>query len=280
MSKIAALAASLGVAPAVLGGGLALLGSLGSAAAQRRVADEQEAINNQWVAFQQRKQAEADLEDARLRDNSYESLADYLDKAGGEARTENINTETDRLTDLAAERAQATLGATSDALFAGDGANTGSAQFKRTVGKDLQEALGEARDRVRALMRTSAYGGSYGGMGITQGEAYNNAAEGIGFNNELRGIKGNTLNRFQQIEPERLQYQSTGFGELLTGIGGSLLGTGDFGGGGAAAGFTPTYSGYMAPTPSAPATATVNPAPKAPAPINGKGPRLRFGLSG
>lgn len=228
MAKIAPLAAAIGVSvPTLVGVGLSLAGSVGSTMAQNRAIREQDAANQQWMDYQRKQTERATARDDELRSRNEASLGRYLDQADETSRLENIDAETERLTGLydAGLEESVAVGPSGDAVMS-DAGGFGSREFRDAVGGEVSRALADARERMSALARASAYGGSYGGMGTTQSEALADAGSSMALVNEMRGRNAQTLGRYQEVQPEQLQFQSSGLGELMSGIGGSLAGAG------------------------------------------------------
>lgn len=255
MSKIASfLGPLLGVGAGATGGSMlssmlpgllvSAVGSLGETFAQNAVYDEQQRINNTWEEFQKRKQDASDVEDERNRQQNENVMANMLEGSTQEAREQVIETETDRLYDFIAPE-QTTV---ADALLSGD--KFSSENFRTETGKKLATATKEARERIKALAEVSSYGGTRGGMAADRSLAGHRAMQDIGSTNEKRNIDSSTLQRWQSVQPEMLQYQSTGLGSLLSGLGGNMMSNAAFGSTGtptAPAGFTPTYSAWTPP---------------------------------
>lgn len=289
MTKVAAFLPALGLTGgAALAAGAALtgVGMLGQRAAMNKVRNEQEAINNQWIAFQNQKKAQAEASDAARREDNYGRLDEFLSGADQQSREQVIDEEAARLTEGATASMPDPEAPVGDDLI--KGATFGSQVFKDYAGDAIAKATREARDLLAARSKVAAYGGSFGGMGTTRNEAMGDAASRIGFNNEMRGIDAGTLARWQSVQPEILQYQDTGLADLLTGLGGNMMGQGFFsmGGGAVPAGAPTTATTGSAWTPTAPVVGTRGVTPGltfgptiAPMPVTGS-PRLRFGLGG
>ena len=221
MSKVAALGPFLAANAVPLA--LTAAGVIGEGMAQRKTQREQDDINRQWLEMQERKKATFEESNADRIAANQQSLAEYLSGADETSRMDVVADEEARLFDRGTEN----IPLVPDSL-AGDeliaGAKFGSKNFKDFAGKKLAEATQEARDRIKALAKTNAYGGSFGGLALDRGLAGRTASQDIGFENEMGMVDLGTLNRWQTVEPERLEYESTGLGSLLTTLGGNMMG--------------------------------------------------------
>lgn len=226
MTKLAAV-----LGPSMLQGlGIAAIGKLGESAAQRNVYGKQKRINADWIDFQRGKQEAADVTDAAYRDKSYADLGRAMSGAAAPAREAGIAAEADRLT-----RAMTGAAVTPEEAIV-SGAQFGSSEFRDVVGRKVAEATARARDQIAALAKSSAYGSTTGGMATTRGLALSEGARGIGMTNENRLTDLGTLQRWQSVQPEVLQYQSTGLGDLMMQAGYGTISSGQPLFGGAAGG--------------------------------------------
>lgn len=260
MSKI--LAALPAITPALIGSvalsaGASALNAKGMRDHQRR----QEAANRSWLDFQERAKRDAQVVEDRERDNARAALDTNLDANTQENREAVINAETDRLEDVFTE----TLESTADEVMAGAQAPGRDRVFDEAMAGSLAKATGEARERLKALARATAYGGgSQWGMGQMLSQAGADAAGDIGFTNLLRNDNTALLRQKQQRSPEMLEYEQPlavplmqAGAMILGGAGGDFWGKEMFTGGGAPAAiprprpsgfsFLPTQPDMMAP---------------------------------
>ena len=227
MAKVAAIAPVLaGIsAPAALGIGAALTAgsSLLSAHGQRQHAKRQEAANNQWLAYQNNKNRQFETREDANRKQAQAELDANLANADGESREEVIANESDRL----AEDFSSNLPEVADAIR-GSGQDSGTSQvFDDALARSVGNATKEAKERMKAMATTMAYGsGSMGGMGMTdmlRNVDTSNTLSGI--NDQRRGDIG-ILQRYQQVQPEVLEYQQSPLVPIMNAAGSFFLGGG------------------------------------------------------
>lgn len=235
MTKIA-------LTPALLGGlalsaGSSVLDSYGRRQHQKR----QDKANAEWLAFQNRAKQLAMEEEGQYRDVAKQALDENLDLNTQESRENIINTEADRLEG----EFTGGLEGIADKVMGGAQAPGRDAVFDTAMASELASATAEARKRLAALAKTTAYGGgSQWGQGQMLSQGAERAAGDINFTNMYRQNVTDELRRKQERQPEMLEYEQSPLvplmqaGSMIVGMGGmdpsswwnqSLLG----GGGGA-----------------------------------------------
>lgn len=213
MSKVAAAALPLFIA----GTGLSLISQIGTTFAQNKVNKQNEAAARSWVDFQRRQTERFNEVEDRKRNRARGALTDAIADDSGAARQQQVDEEADRLAEGAGATDQNIAQAVSDAMFTGQ--KLAGTEFQGELGRKLAAASAEARRRIEALTKTSAYGSSFNGMGMLQGLGNQNAAFDIGQINDQRYGDTRTLQRFRQIEPETFTFQPSALGPILSGLG-------------------------------------------------------------
>ena len=222
MTKVAAIAPVIAglSAPAALGIGLGLTGAgvLLNQHGQRQHNKRQEAANNRWVAFQNAQQDRFERMDEENRLQSQGLLDENLQTQ--ENVSDTIATETDRLTGEWAGN-----GPTAQEVFTSGQTGT-SQEFDSAASSAIANATADARKRIQAMAQATAYGGgSMGSRGAVEADAFANAAGGIGGINTNRRGDLNSFSKYQQIEPEILEYKQSPLVPLLQ-VAGSFVGGG------------------------------------------------------
>lgn len=224
MTKIAAIGL-----PTLLGVGLSVAGGLVNMSAQRSHANKQEAANRQWMAYQDAKTKQFEKRDAEEKARSRGELNENLDNSGIDARENVIANEEARLSDVFGGSDANLANITAEAVGAGQGGGQ-SKVFDKEMARQLGDASAEAKKRIQAMARTTAYGGgSMGGMGVTDMLRNVNSQAIIGGVNDNRRGNVGTLQKYQQVEPQQLVYKAPLAGQLLSAAGG-LIGSGAFSG--------------------------------------------------
>lgn len=232
MTKIAALAPTL-LGSLALGAGASLIDTMG----RKKFTKDQDAANARWLAYQRNKAAEFDTQEAINKSKADAALTKNLGVQDQASREGVIDAEATRLgenyTKGLPEFAQDTL---SNSQEAGR-----SEVFDAAMAKKLAETTASSRERIQALARAGAYGGgTQFGQGQTLGDVLSRAGEDIGFANDARGGATRTLQRYQTVQPDVLEYKQSPLVPILSAAS-SIVGgmdpskfTGLFGGGGGA----------------------------------------------
>jgi hypothetical protein len=244
------------LSPAMLAGLALTAGStVLNAYGQRQAQQAQDQANQRWLDYQKKQTDRFSQMERDRRDEAYAALNENLEGSTEEARREVIDAETERLTeDQTADLPEIAQ----DTVASGQGPGI-SQVFDEALAGSLKDATTSAKDRIAAMARATAYGGgSRGGMGLNDLLSGRQAAQDIGFVNDIR--RGNTdiLRRYQEVQPEVVTYQRSPLVDILGAAGQVAFGggfDGVLGGGAAASGFTPTQSAWTNPmTPGAAAT--------------------------
>lgn len=229
MTKIAAaIPAILAAATPQMLASVAMAAAAGGidAYGRRQTQKTQDAANQQWLAYQDRKEKNARAAEERGMKKAQSSLDQYLDTGTGEARAETIGTEADR---LSGEFEQGLDEGAANVIANAPGAGR-SEVFDEAMAKSINEATAESRKRMQALAKASAYGGSSGGMNMNDAMRGMDVGTKIGTINAARGNNINALQRFQNVQPEMFEYRQSPMVPILQ-AGSMLVGGMDPGGG-------------------------------------------------
>jgi hypothetical protein len=232
MSKIAALSPML-LGSLALGAGASLLQSSGMRATQKR----NDAAKTAWLDYQNRNKARLEASETAGRERAQTAAGENLRMQSQESREGIIDAEAARLE----ENYGAGLPDIARDTVASSQEAGRSEVFDTEMARSLAKATSEARDRIKALAKSSAYGGgTQFGMGQTLNDTYGDAATEIGFTNDQRQGDIRTLQRHQTVQPEVFEYQQSPLVSIMQ-AGSAILGgmdpsslSGLFGAGGGA----------------------------------------------
>lgn len=207
MAKIAALMPLL--ASAALGAGSTLVERAG----QKKFERDQEAANQRWLKYQRDKSAQFDQRETENKARADAAVNTNLAANTQENRQNVVDTEAARLgenfTAGIPQFARDTLG---NAQQPGE-----SQVFDEAMAKGLADTTAQARQRIQALAKASAYGGgTQFGQGQTLGDVLGRAGEDVGFANDARSGNTRTLQRYQTVQPEVLEYKQSPMVPLLS----------------------------------------------------------------
>ena len=208
MTKIAAaIPAIMAAATPQMLASIAMAAAAGGidAYGRRQTQKTNDAANQQWLAYQDRKENAARLAEERGMKKAQSSLDQYLDTGTGEARAETIDTEADR---LSGEFEQGLDEGAANVIASDPGAGR-SDVFDEALAKSINTATTDARKRMQALARASAYGGSSGGMSMNDATRGMTAGTQIGNINMARGNNISALQRYQAVQPEIFEYRQS-----------------------------------------------------------------------
>jgi hypothetical protein len=203
--------------------------SLINSAGQAKTARKQQQANEQWVAFQDAQKRRFEQREDENRDRAVEKLNENLEQGTGEARMQQIEDESARLTDQYTEG----LPDVASDLIANAQMPGRSEVFDEALASSLADATNSARERIKAMATATAYGsGSRGSMGLLESIRNADTATDIGAINQSREGDTNVLRRYQQIQPKQYEYRPSPLvpimgaaGQIIAGSGGGLAGT-------------------------------------------------------
>jgi hypothetical protein len=207
VSKLAALGPAFWTSLA-LGAGASLATTAGLNATQRA----NDRAKSEWLNYQNRNKARLEGNETRGREAAQTAMQENLRMQGQDAREGVIDAETSRLEEMYGgglpDVARDTLASSQNP--------GGNEVFDTAMAKGLAKATSDARDRIKALAKSSAYGGgTQFGMGQTLNDSYGEAATDIGFLNDQRRGDIGTLLRHQQVQPEIFEYNKPAFVSLM-----------------------------------------------------------------
>jgi hypothetical protein len=162
----------------------------------------------QWLDYQNRQKGIFEGKETAARDAAKVASDENLRMQGQESREAVIDAEAARLEEQYGAGLPA---AARDAVASSQEAGQDEV-FDSEMAKSLAKATEDARSRIKALAKSSAYGGgTQFGMGQTLDQTYGDAATDIGFLNDRRRGDQNTLLRHQQVQPEVFTYEKPGY---------------------------------------------------------------------
>src|SRR4029077_4848765 len=134
---------------------------------QQDMANQQQAANDQWVAYQRRQSQEFQARDEQLRKNAEAGREGALSELTAPKQQAAQESEAARLrTELTPEQLAAQASgdpnAIASAMFSGQ--QNGSEEGKAAIQGHIQQAAIEARKRIAALADVQSYGGSQFGL--------------------------------------------------------------------------------------------------------------------
>ena len=239
---------------------LSAAGSIGGALIQQNqaqdVANKQNQANEQWVAYQQKiHQDEATAQDQarnaanQAREQTLQKVSPGAQTAEQQAEAERLNTMYQGSSATGTGRAGPGTNAATVAPYALSGETTGvgtapgqNQATMNSLASQINTATGQARSRISNLATANSYGGSFGGLGTVVPIAFQQGANQINLQNEIRKGDLSTYGVEQQVQP--IQY-AVGPGAGMAGnIANALAGVaGKLAGAGLAKGFSGGFSG-------------------------------------
>jgi hypothetical protein len=203
--------------PTVLAVGSLVAGVAGTAAdymGQADAARKQEQAYNEWAAQQHANRVAAAAKDEQDRQVANAARVQGLsDVSAANQKTEQA-TEQTRLTsylsgqDQTANEAPSTSGQspTSVADPRLSGANLADPSVKADLADKLGRAAQDSKNRIAALAAVSSYGGSSGGLDVSNANAFAKAGEGIDLGNEFRRGDLGVYQTQQAVNPVQWSY--------------------------------------------------------------------------
>ena len=215
----------------IIGMGLSVGMAVANYQAQEEMANQQQAANDSWVAYQRRQSQEYQRRDEQLRKNAEAARSGSLDELTVQKQTKAQENEQSRLTDtLTPEQIANMAEGDPNAIAAGmlSGQQHMAADVKGNIQSQIQKAAAEARDRIAALAAVQAYGGSQFGLTNRANTIFNTAGQDIRLAGNQRAGSLAAYNIAKAVEPIKIaQHGGQSFGSLAaTGaqIGGTGLG--------------------------------------------------------
>ena len=202
--------------PTVLAIGSTVAGLAGTAAntmGQMSAAKRQEDAYNQWVAQQEKNRQAAAAKDEQDRQMADAARAQGLQDVSATNQTTEQQAEQARLTGYLQGNQPASTTTNPNPLVptsVADAALSGQKQdadstFQSDLSAKLNKASSDAKQRIAALATVGSYGGSSGGLDVSNALNFAKAGQGIDLANEFR--KGNLSVYGIQQAANPLQYQ-------------------------------------------------------------------------
>jgi hypothetical protein len=211
----------------LVGGLIAGAVSLGAGAMQAQgqadMASKQQAANDQWVAYQQRIHQQQVTADEAARQQAENARQQTLQKVTPEAQQQTVTDEQKRLNTLYNEKSpysQADQSNPASYATSGETTGPGSGSFMSNLTQKVNEASQLARQRISNLATAGAYGGTFGGLSTTTPIAFQQGAQQIQLQNDIRQGNLKTYGVEQQVQP--LHYEMGSGTQALGGIAGAL----------------------------------------------------------
>jgi len=213
----------------IIGLGFSIGMSMYNMQQQQDMASQQNAANDQWVAYQRRQSQEYLKRDEQLRLNAEAARSGSLEELAAPKQTAAQEDEAARLTkaltpEELANQAEGDPNALASAMFSGQ--QNGSEEMKTAIQGHIQQAAIEARKRIAALANVQAYGGSQYGLTNRANTIFNTAGQDIRLaGNERAGVLS-AYNVAKAVEPIKItQYGGSAAGGLA-GAGAQIAGGG------------------------------------------------------
>jgi hypothetical protein len=202
--------------PTVLAVGSLVAGVAGTAAdyvGQMGAQKDQEQAYNDWAATQRQNRAAASAKDEADRRMADAARVQGLQDVSADSQKATQANEQARLTsylqgqqDQPADQATgATPVSVADTRLSGQ--QSGDATFQSDLAGKLSKASNEAKQRIAALATVGSYGGSSGGLDVSNALAFSKAGRGIDLGNEFRRGDLGVYGTQQAVNP--LQYSYT-----------------------------------------------------------------------
>lgn len=213
-----------------LSGALAV-GSLASAgmnyASQADLASQQNAANNEWLAYQNRIRQEQNTQQEDLRKKAEAARQEGLSKLDPKGQADAQAAEASRLNTAmtSGQPAQVTASNVQDKMLSGQ--QSGGENFKSDLASRVNTATQAARKRIQALATIQSYGGSQGGLQTQNQLGFMDTDNQLGLTNNERAGALKTYQVQQQVEPVHYAAGPSLFGGIsnaLAGIAGQRIG--------------------------------------------------------
>jgi len=210
--------------------------SVGSAyanyAAQEDMANQQNAANEAWVAYQRRQSQEYTKRDEELRANAAAAREQSLSELDAKKQKQAQENEQGRLiTALTPEDIAAMAKGDKNAVAANmlSGQQAGDKGIQGNIQAQIQAAAQQARSRIAALAAVQSYGGSQYGLTNRANTIFNTAGQDIRLASDERQGQLAAYNVAKAVEPIKIvQHGSSqlgGIANAAAGVAGKGLGS-------------------------------------------------------
>jgi hypothetical protein len=213
----------------IIGLGFSIGMSMYNMQQQQDMASQQNAANDQWVAYQRRQSQEYLKRDEQLRLNAEAARSGSLEELAAPKQTAAQEDEAARLTkaltpEELANQAEGDPNALASAMFSGQ--QNGSDEMKTAIQGHIQQAAIEARKRIAALANVQSYGGSQYGLTNRANSIFNAAGQDIRLAGNERAGGLSAYNVAKAVEPIKISQYSGGAAGGLAQAGASIAGQG------------------------------------------------------
>jgi hypothetical protein len=201
--------------------------SIGSAVAnyqaQEDMANQQNAANDAWVAYQRRKSQEFQAEDEKHRKEAQAGREGALEGLTADKQKAAQEAEQSRLTaaltpeDIAA-MAKGDRTAVDKELLSGQQKGVGDQGIRGNIEAQIQAAAQESRKRIAALAAVQSYGGSQYGLTNRANTIFNTAGQDIRLASDMRQGELAAYNVAKAVEPIKIvQHGGSSLGAIAAG---------------------------------------------------------------
>jgi len=213
----------------IIGLGFSIGMSMYNMQQQQDMASQQNAANDQWVAYQRRQSQEYLKRDEQLRLNAEAARSGSLEELAAPKQTAAQEDEAARLTkaltpEELANQAEGDPNALASAMFSGQ--QNGSDEMKTAIQGHIQQAAIEARKRIAALANVQSYGGSQYGLTNRANSIFNAAGQDIRLAGNERAGGLSAYNVAKAVEPIKISQYSGGAAGGLAQAGAQIAGQG------------------------------------------------------
>lgn len=203
----------------IIGLGLSIGMAAANYSAQQEMASQQQAANDQWVAYQRRQAQEYQARDEDLRKNAEAARTAALSELSPDKQKKAQESEQERLTtSLTPEELDAMAKGSKLAIDAKllSGQQNTAEPVKAGIQQQIALASQEARKRIAALAAVQSYGGSQFGLTNRANTIFNTAGQDIRLASDERSGQLAAYNVAKSVEPIKIvQY---GGGSALGGL--------------------------------------------------------------
>jgi hypothetical protein len=212
--------------PTVIAIGSTVAGIAGQAAnmmGQSAAQNKQKQAYDEWAANQQKIRQEQQVQQEQERQKADAARVQGLDAVSADAQKQNQASEQARLTSYLQGQTQQATPQPSSATSVADktllsGQQSGDATFKADLAGKINQASADAKQRIAALAGVSSYGGSSGGLDITNKLAFQNAGMGIDEANDFRKGDLATYNIQRAVDPVQWSYSPSPVSGLASSV--------------------------------------------------------------
>lgn len=226
------------VAPALIGGALYAGGEAIDQIGKRNAAAKQSAANDQYNLAQALWSAQERARQEQFRQQADKARMETLNYVSADSQKQRQAAEETRLGGYLNSTAKA------DDYYGLSGQQGADPVFSQDLARKLAEVTAKTRDRIKNMATTSSYTGSFGGLGTDNPIAFQKSGAGIDLANDMRRGSLAAYQRWANIQPQQIAYQSGFIPSTAKAVGAAMLGAGaqQFGAG-LAGGTTPLPTG-------------------------------------